>query len=208
MTLAFPSPTPQATLTGSIYLQEHFSSAYTGRTLQNVKSADLTCACAADYSSPGERLTEKLATDISKDKYLRLPLYLTPAEASTRLVERLHQTGFRSLNIAGNGIHTLHKKNWTQAQVDEWLEEVIYLTLESQPIDFMVSGGQTGLDMSGAICAARFNIPAIITFPKGFIQRNEKGFDKPQKPEDIAQWIEREALRLKNRRNPARIIGF
>lgn len=185
-----PMPLPRfqaAASFGSVHFCEHSSPYYTGRTGLNARGADLTVACAADYSTAGERLTERLAEERGKERYLRLPLYLDPDEAAERLIERMEQTGARSLNIAGNGVYTLHEKGWSQERLDAWMAETLRLAHQRAPLSFVLSGGQTGADFSGAVAAAALGVPAVITLPKGFIQRGLNGFDAPQRPEDLAE---------------------
>lgn len=169
----------------------HTDKGYRQRTTLNAECGT-TAAIAADYSTGGERLTKQMAGA----RYIPLPLFLEPDEAGRRLAEFMALRRAESLNIAGNGIHTLHGKGWTQDAVDLWLFECLSIALKLYPIAWIQSGGQTGLDFSGAICAARLEVPAHILFPAGFIQRDVKGVDKPQDPVALLALIQTRALML------------
>lgn len=169
---------------GGVDLWAHTDSGYRRRTQANAE-CDATAAIAADYSSGGERLTKQLAGP----RYIPLPLFLEPDEAGRRLAEFMGQRKARSLNIAGNGIHTLDSKGWTQDAVDLWLFECLKVALGSHPVEWIQSGGQTGLDLSGAICAARLGVRAAILFPAGFKQRDIAGADMAHDPTALIETI-------------------
>lgn len=205
MSASQPMPLPRFKAASSfktVHFCEHFSPHYTGRTALNAKGADLTVACAADYSTAGERLTERLAEERGKERYLRLPLYLEPEEAAERLAERMLEINAQSLNIAGNGVYTLEEKGWSQARMDAWMAKTLELARQRAPIAFILSGGQTGADFSGAVAAALLGVPGVITLPKGFIQRGPKGFDAPQRPEDLAERLRLACEALSPEPNP------
>lgn len=173
---------------GSFALFEHQHPSYPPRTRLNAQMADLTCAIAADLSTAGERLTAQMAAD----RYLPLPLFLEPEEAAERLSKMMRDRRARSLNVAGNGMHTLHQKGWSQDRLDDWVLSAIRQAHAAFPIAWIHSGGQTGADSSGAVAALALGIPGRSLFPKGYRQRSEKGFDFSGDPAALmASWIER-----------------
>lgn len=176
---------------GGVSLWAHDHPGYHKRTQANAE-CDATIAVAADYSTGGERLTKQVAGP----RYLPLPLFLDPEEAGSRLKEFLEQRRARSLNVAGNGIYTLESKGWSQDAVDAWLHVCLRTGLLYRRLAWIQSGGQTGLDMSGAICAAKLGVPALILMPAGFKQRDATGSDSPQDPASLLALIHERARSL------------
>lgn len=176
---------------GAIELWEHSEPGYSKRTSDNAK-CDVTMATAADYSTGGERMTKQFAGN----RYIPLPLFLDADEAGRRLAEFMQKLGARSLNVAGNGIATLSVKHWTQEAVNQWIYECIATAHAIRPIERIQSGGQTGIDMSGAIAAHRLGIPAKILFPQGYKQRGEDSRDKPRQVLELISEIEASSAAL------------
>lgn len=157
-------------------LVEHKASNYSPRTYHNAKSADLTVALACDFTTAGEKLTHKAAGA----NYLGIPLTFSPEETARMILYHLRERGIErpTLNIAGNGIYTLSKRyNWSQEAVNLHLVQVLALVHRERPISKIISGGQTGVDISGIVAAHLLRIDAEATFPNGFIQRFEDGQD-------------------------------
>ncbi len=156
-----------------IEIKETTSSQYGPRTTINARSAGVTIAVAIDYTSSGELLTASAANN----KYIAIPYdgmdIPTAAEA---IIKKLVQQDSTTLNVAGNSIFTFNSHNpknpITQKEINQYIFSVIKLVHETIPLTKIVSGGQTGADIAGAIAAAALGIPAVITFPKGFRQRN------------------------------------
>ena len=181
----------QGALGSGIEIWAHRDSGYSKRTLENAQ-CDVTAAIAADYSTGGERLTKNMA----RDRYIPLPLFLDEDVAGERLGALMLSKNAKTLNIAGNGIHTLGKKNWTQDAVDLWLFKCLAAALSIHRPEWIQSGGQTGLDLSGAICAAHLGVPALILLPAGFKQRGADGVDRVQDPVALLAEIEHRAALL------------
>lgn len=169
-------------------IQEHTSAKYTPRTYFNAKSADLTIAMAANLNTAGEISTKKAAGDnyIGFEIYKEID-YLTIARP---LYKRMKQNMIKSLNIAGNGIYTLTQFNIQQEDINALVFKVIKQVHQFYPIEKIYTGGQTGVDLAGAIAANSLGISAIITLPKGYIQRFEDKVDRVQSKEIIEQQIE------------------
>ena len=169
----------------------HRDPGYSKRTWENAQ-CEVTAAIAADYSTGGERLTK----DMARDRYLPLPLFLDEDVAGERLGRFMATKSARALNIAGNGIHTLGKKHWSQDAVDLWLAKCLDSALRIHRPEWIQSGGQTGLDFSGAICARHFGLPALILLPAGFKQRGADGVDRSKDPVALLADIEMRAAAL------------
>lgn len=154
----------------------------------------MTLAFTVDASTAGERLTRTAATEA---RYGHIDLrQLSPKEAATLIAQLiLKKVGARPeiLNIAGNGIYTLKNHGWDQGRVNAFITETFLelqkLSPESLPSKGFISGGQTGVDIAAAVMADILKIDAVITFPKGFLQRNAAGDDFQQTREDVANSI-------------------
>ena len=164
-----------------LILQEHTSSKYTPRTYFNAKKADLTVAFAADFTTAGEKCTHKAAGEA----YLPIWIFTTPLLASRELYKALKAGNVKVLNIAGNGIYTLEQYDISQSKANQYLYEVIRLVHKHWPIEEIISGGQTGVDLAGLVVANRLGINCVGTFPKGFIQRGTDKVDKTNLEADI-----------------------
>lgn len=176
-----------------INVKEHHSSGYAPRTEFNAKSADWTLALAVDMTTAGERLTKKLAGnrysgfEISKNTNFN--------EVSKVLIADLLRTSSKTLNIAGNGIYTLSRHGWSQADINKVMLEVMAPVLESCGITKIYTGGQTGADIAGAVAAATLGVDVEVTLPRGYKQRYETA-DLIQDKETIEAQIKEGALAL------------
>lgn len=169
-------------------INEHTSSGYTQRTKHNARSADLTVAFAVDFTTAGELLTHKA----SGDKYLGISLSEDPIQSARILYKELRDRNAHSLNIAGNGIYTLSTKGWTQDKINTHIHMILSKVHEHWPIEKIISGGQTGVDIAGITSAYALGIYAIATLPKGFIQRGTDKVDKSRSEslirEEVISW--------------------
>ena len=172
----------------TLELNEHESSSYQPRTKFNASSADLTIAFAADLTTFGEQATKKFAGS----KYLGFDL-LSPASTVSNMVASIvyecQTKNLRTINIAGNGIYTLAKFGISQHQINQIVFEVISNVHDLWPISKIYTGGQTGVDIAGAVCGVLLDISTLVTFPKGFKQRNEYGKDITNTEADILRQI-------------------
>lgn len=157
-----------------LQILEHTSSSYGPRTYVNAKSAELTVAFAADFTTAGERLTHKAAGD----RYLSIPLEEDPLQAARVLYKALRDGGAHTLNVAGNGIYTLARHGWTQERVNAYLYAVLAKVHEHWPLHHVRSGGQTGVDLAGVVAAYALGIDAEALLPKGFVQRGTDKVDR------------------------------
>ena len=170
---------------GRITVVEHAASGYASRTRHNANSAGLTVAIAADFSTAGERLT----ASASHGRYLAIPIDLEPAKAGLRLAKALRYLATDILNVAGNGMHTLARHRHSQSQVNQHVYAVLAAAHSLLPIRRIVTGGQTGVDIAGAIAACKLQIPVVATMPAGFMQRGADGVDSCGTAASVTQQI-------------------
>ena len=164
---------------GIIFLEEK-SRGYKVRTIKNA-SADVTIAMAIDFNSAGEKLTKQSVLFQGK-KYI--PISLTTLNISDELVnniiDSLNTIKAKTINIAGNGLYTF-KGIYNQEQLDNYVYELLSKVLLSDKlitkIEVLRTGGQTGIDTSGAKAGVKLNIPTIILAPKGWKYRDISGKD-------------------------------
>ena len=174
-----------------IVVNDHQSSGYRERTKFNADSADLTVAVAKNFATAGERLTKSVAGDRYKS------FGFDDARTDGRaLAQEMQRRGAKSLNVAGNGIYTLTEHGMTQEQVNQHIYDMLSLAHGINPISKIVSGGQTGVDIAGAVAARALGIPAVVTLPRGFVQRNAAGEDRKLSRAEIEQQIEAGAAAL------------
>lgn len=167
-------------------IREHSSSSYAPRTYHNANSADVTIAIAMDYDTAGEKLTHKAAGS----KYLRLdPSARTPTENARILYKHMRDNNLHTINVAGNGIYTLSKWRLSQNHINEIVYSILYPVSKYWNIDCIVTGGQSGVDLAGAIAGVRLNIPTVVTYPKGYKMRFLDNKDVTHTEEQIRQII-------------------
>lgn len=167
---------------------EHKSTYYSTRTWENATKGDVTIALAVDYSTAGEKLTHKAAGD----KYLKLNIDTeNDKELGRMLYRRLTQLSkeLPTINVAGNGIYTLDKHGLNQLYINDLVHYIISLVHTHYPIGKIVSGGQTGVDIAGAIAGYKLGIDVEVLLPKGFIQRGIDKVDRQHTREEIEQQI-------------------
>lgn len=170
-----------------IIINEHSSNKYAPRTYANGKIADVTVAIATDLTTPGEITTKKA----SGSKYVGF-LYTkesSPIDFGEKLGFFLKGKSAKTLNVAGNGIYTLAKFGVTQDEINEFVTKMIFVANKINKIEKIYTGGQTGVDIAGAVAAFNLNIPADILMPKGFIQRDSKKIDWKRSKDDIIKQI-------------------
>lgn len=164
---------------GIIFLEEK-SRGYKVRTIKNA-SADVTIAIAIDFNSAGEKLTKQSVLFQGK-KYIpiRLNTLQITDELVNNIIDSLNTIKAKTINIAGNGIYTF-KGIYNQEQLDTYVYEFLSKVLTSDKlinkIELIRSGGQTGIDTSGAKAGIKLNISTIVLAPKGWKYRDITGKD-------------------------------
>lgn len=170
-----------------LLIKEHSSDKYPPRTYYNATSSDVTLALAVDLTTAGERLTHKAAGE----KYIGFQLVddLSVLDVSRALYKKLNQVNAKSLNIAGNGIYTLSKYNCDQEFINQFVYWILKQVHEHYPLKKIYTGGQTGVDIAGAVAGHALGIETEVTLPKGYIQRFENNKDVVQTKEMVTKQI-------------------
>mgnify|MGYP001759754265 CR=1 FL=1 len=169
-------------------VKEHSSEKYSQRTYHNARTSQLTVAFAEDFNTAGERLTRKAA---GEDKYVHFHLSESPLDVARKLYVVCKKRNIKKLNIAGNGIYTLKKKGWKQETINQWVYDVISLVHAHHGFDSIISGGQTGVDLAGAIAADACAVPHVeMTLPKGFLQRSIDNQEIIQTERDVLAQVQ------------------
>lgn len=165
---------------------------YPQRTRDNATAADVdyTISFAVDFSSPGERLTARVAGSTL------IPVTIpmdpgngavidgrTVARAARDIAHRLPGRFLEGepigLNIAGNSIQTLGEKGVTQAQADEYVTRVLAsLSGEGVRIRSIRSGGQTGVDEAGIAAGLALGVPVTVHGTRDWKWRDADGVDR------------------------------
>ena len=154
---------------------------YAQRTRENAVRADLTVAFAADFTTAGERLTEKAAKgkiiQISMEKGACDPKAMA-SDILSCMTEK-ERSATLDINIAGNGMDTFAARGFSREQVTSVIVSVIRELAETGGIDIRCirSGGQSGADEAGIMAAKALGIPAEVHAPKGWLMRTEDGKD-------------------------------
>lgn len=175
----------------NLNVKEHTSPKYPPRTYYNATSSDVTLALAVDLTTAGEKLTHKAAGE----KYIGFQLNdeLSILDVARPLYRKLKNVNAESLNIAGNGIYTLSKFNCDQEFINQFVYWIIKQVHEHHPLKKIYTGGQTGVDIAGAVAGCALGIETEVTLPNGYIQRFEDGKDitqtKEQVEEQILSWV-------------------
>ena len=170
-----------------IYINQHSSPQYGPRTKHNADQG-VTVAFAVDHTTAGERLTQKYAAHkivkITPEQFAANPVKCKMAIATKMAICKTNV-----LNIAGNGIYTWEKHGYDQYYVNETLQKILEGVHALQPIEKIVSGGQTGTDLAGLIVGAKMGIPSYGMWPKGYKMRFADGVDVYLKPQEIMEII-------------------
>ncbi|WP_199028904.1 putative molybdenum carrier protein [Ralstonia sp. ASV6] len=179
---------------GALVVAAHRSSDYAPRTFHNAKAADATVAFAVDFASKGEILTKKAA----EGRYLAVPLDLKrePEEAARLVFEHLKRLDARSLNVAGNSIKTLAKHGVTQQAANRWVFQVLEKVHEHRRIERVHCGGQTGVDLAGAVAGVALGIETHVMMPAGFKQRGIDGKDRNSSQAEVESAIHKQVAAL------------
>lgn len=176
----------------ALQLVSHASSGYAARTGENARGADITVAFATDFSTAGERLTARMAGS----RYIAIPFGDDANRAAEKLAQFMRANAGRSLNVAGNGIYTLAKKGISQAQANQWVYTVLAATRKQAPLEFIRSGGQTGIDTAGLVAGLALQVPVLGLYPEGFRRRLANGQDVTTDPITLEAELKAQAAQL------------
>jgi hypothetical protein len=171
--------------------KEHKSEKYTPRTYANACRADVTVAIAVDFTTAGEKCTKTAA----KKKYVSYDFESDPVTCGELFANHCKTFGVKIVNVAGNGIYTFSRHNYTQHQVNVWMLDFIEtLILHYPQITLFISGGQTGVDFSIGVVCELLGLQCEMLFPKGFIQRHtnkhDRSMDTLELEEDLERYVE------------------
>lgn len=166
---------------------------YAYRTYINASGSDVTVSVAANFDSPGEKLTRRFANggtlrwDIKKQKYVAasgkgkytkfvdIPHNADDFEQQVRrLVDQLNET-YRlkgdnpiTVNFAGNALGNLGADG--QAAADAYAFRLMRAAMEHPRRNFVIanarSGGQNGYDEAFMKAMLRLDIPIDVTLPR------------------------------------------
>ncbi|MCR8701864.1 hypothetical protein [Campylobacter sp. RM12176] len=167
---------------------------YNNRTYWNIRYSDITIAFSKDFNTSGEKATTDMAN--KQGKYLRpgtsnsinhegsnLHALDNPKEIAKEIAnffkEKYPNKKNFILNIAGNGIYRLHGEI-TQQQLNSKMREALKELINELPgIKIQVrSGGQTGMDLAGAVAAYSLGLDTTMYMPYGYKIRPSDKKDK------------------------------
>jgi len=169
----------------NLTINEMTTGSYMARTQYNAEHSDVTAACAIDYATAGEKYTLKVAGD----RYIKLPLHIASIDSARSLYRFIVNKNAETLNLAGNGMHTLGARNITQRKINLWVYDVLSLVHSHYPLKKLISGGQTGVDIAAAVVGPLINLPTEINLPQGYKQRLESGLDVLQTLDELEKSI-------------------
>jgi hypothetical protein len=177
-----------------LIIKEDKSQEYPPRTYYNAKSSDTTLAIATDLTTKGELLTKKAAGA----KYIGFEINnsFDTLKVARELYLKMKNDNSHKLNIAGNGIYTLIKSKINQEEINNIVYRIVAQVHAYWPIEKIYTGGQTGVDLAGAVAAYALHIEAEITLPKGYRQRFENNIDVYTSQENVLQQIINGASKL------------
>ncbi len=183
---------------GVLLVNESLSPDYAPRTWYNARSAGLTLAIAADFNTAGERLTHRAAAE----RFFKIKWGEDLEVATKSLIDKISEMEIDTINIAGNGIYTFAQRGVSQEEINKYVFELLSGVLKEKKISKIFTGGQTGMDMAGAIAAYALGVDVEVTLPKGFRQRGADKVDFNNKKENVEELIRVSAKKLNNRLSP------
>lgn len=189
-------------MTTELLVKEDKSPTYPPRTHYNAKTSHTTLALAVDLNTRGEILTRNAA---GEEKYLGFQLddNSNTLDIARKLYKQLKRLNATKLNVAGNGIYTLIKSDCTQEQINQFVYDIIAQVHAFWPLERIYTGGQTGVDIAGAVAGYALGIPTEVTLPKGYLQRFEDNKDVQGSKEKVEDQITQGALALQ----PYTVVG-
>lgn len=190
-TKSVDAPVVSKPTTKGLLVNESTSSNYKDRTKLNVESSDVTIGLAADYTTLGEKLTQREAGS----NYVKHEGNDTSFVDS--IVSKLEESKGSTINVTGNGIYTWKEHGKDQDTLNRQMFNILSQVKEKYPnFNGIVTGGQTGSDIAGAVAAKALGLDVTVNMPKGFKQRDIDGVDFTQTQEDVNTYIESAASKL------------
>lgn len=186
------SSSEPAVATASLVISESTDSGYSARTKRNADKGDITIGFAVDHNTAGERLTQKLAGNKMVKSGDSLKAF------ATEIVAKLKAVNGTSINVAGNGIYTwAQKAGKTQDQINTAMYKILKSVKEQYPeLTTIITGGQTGSDIAGAVAGVALGLAVDVHMPKGFRQRDVDGKDFTQTVVEVETYIKNAAKKV------------
>jgi hypothetical protein len=157
---------------------EHEHTGYPLRTRDNTMLSDATLAFAVNWKSSGMILTHKCCYGAGK-LYMRLDLNdygnLTDKQA-IEIANALKESNVKILNIAGNSMPHLRSK-YTQEGINAKIADCMNKIHRYWPLSATRGGGQSGVDLAGALWSDSIGLPTTVLAPKGWMYRDDNGRD-------------------------------
>lgn len=186
----------------SLRLTESDDWGYRSRTIDNIKGADITVAIAADFTTAGERLTQREAEYLSK--YIGIGVRFTAEHIASTIKASIFKQRERTnnqskdvtINFAGNGIQTFARHGYTQEALNKLVFDVIQSLRGWYQVTAIRSGGQTGLDHAALVAGLALGIPVHGHYPTGYRRRDVDGIDNNSTEEQIRLEIIQDAAVL------------
>lgn len=177
-----------------LIINEHKSPKYPPRTYYNATSAGTTLALALNLETAGELLTKKAAGP----RYIGFKLTddIDDLVIARQLYSKMKKDNVHTLNVAGNGIYTLAEHGCSQDFINYFTYKIISKVHQYWPIEKIYTGGQSGVDISGAVTGYLLGIPTEVTLPNGYLQRFEDKKDVLGTREKVFDQIHNGALNL------------
>lgn len=177
-----------------LIINQHKSVKYPPRTYYNATSAGVTLALALNLETAGELLTKKAA----ENRYIGFKLTddIDDIMIARQLYKKMKQDNVNTLNVAGNGIYTLSEHGCSQDFINYFTYKIISKVHQHWPIEKIYTGGQTGVDISGAVTGYLLGIPTEVTLPLGYLQRFEDKKDVTGTREKVFEQIHNGALNI------------
>lgn len=168
----------------SIEFTENANGYYKERTKFNADNADITLAFAVDFTTSGEKLTKKLATNEGRTPERYFAIDISKAleitdEQFDKIIDALNNVDAKVINIAGNGFATISSKSkYGQQDLDYFMFKFFQRLKNSgklkNEIVYIRSGGQTGFDEAGIVGAMFNGYKTKIHAPKKYLFEYEK----------------------------------
>lgn len=174
-----------------LIINQHKSVKYPPRTYYNATSAGVTLALALNLETAGELLTKKAA----ENRYIGFKL-TDDIMIARQLYKKMKQDNVNTLNVAGNGIYTLSEHGCSQEFINYFTYKIISKVHQHLPIEKIYTGGQTGVDISGAVTGYLLGIPTEVNLPLGYLQRFEYKKDVTGTREKVFEQIHNGALNI------------
>jgi hypothetical protein len=163
---------------GKVVFKTVTKKGYAQAALQAIKESDATLIFATDFNTQAEKLNKSASNyiGITLDRKSKAPKNLKPsAQAVKNIVENLNNNPHNVLHINGNDITSLYKAGYKQDTIDTYISNIVKAVVEStslnQPINQIVTTGQTGISEAVIKVAKELGIATKVLVPSGYMFR-------------------------------------